>query len=147
MCGRPRKGECHCARRRARRAAPHSAGPSRRAVGRPRRGEPLLAASDQSFLEVGPEARQLVASAGQDQQERQGTREAQDQREELGHLEHRDAGRILDQRLAQHGGLAAAVAAERGAQAVVGIDLDYETVGQGGSMLMVTASGTAVKLG
>ena len=32
-----------------------------------------------------------------------------------------------------------------GADAVVGIDLDYETVG-GGSMLMVTASGTAVKL-
>lgn len=31
-----------------------------------------------------------------------------------------------------------------GANAVVGIDLDYETVGQGGSMLMVTVSGTAV---
>jgi uncharacterized protein YbjQ (UPF0145 family) len=30
---------------------------------------------------------------------------------------------------------------------VVGIDLDYETVGQGGSMLMVSASGTAVRLG
>jgi uncharacterized protein YbjQ (UPF0145 family) len=29
---------------------------------------------------------------------------------------------------------------------VVGIDLDYETVGNG-SMLMVTASGTAVRLG
>lgn len=28
--------------------------------------------------------------------------------------------------------------------AVVGIDLDYEVVGQGGSMLMVSASGTAV---
>ena len=27
------------------------------------------------------------------------------------------------------------------------VDLDYETVGQAGSMLMVTASGTAVKLG
>lgn len=37
-------------------------------------------------------------------------------------------------------------AASRGADAVVGIDLDYETVGQG-SMLMVTASGTAVRLG
>jgi uncharacterized protein YbjQ (UPF0145 family) len=36
--------------------------------------------------------------------------------------------------------------AERGADAVVGIDLDYETVGNG-SMLMVTASGTAVRLG
>ena len=34
-----------------------------------------------------------------------------------------------------------------GADAVVGVDIDYETVGQGGSMLMVTASGTAVKLG
>jgi uncharacterized protein YbjQ (UPF0145 family) len=39
------------------------------------------------------------------------------------------------------------VEAERlGADAVIGIDLDYETVGQG-SMLMVTASGTAVRLG
>lgn len=35
-------------------------------------------------------------------------------------------------------------AAEMGANAVVGIDLDYETVGANGSMLMVTASGTAV---
>lgn len=34
-----------------------------------------------------------------------------------------------------------------GADAVVGIDIDYEVLGQGGSMLMVTASGTAVKLG
>jgi uncharacterized protein YbjQ (UPF0145 family) len=34
----------------------------------------------------------------------------------------------------------------RGADAIVGIDLDYETVGNG-SMLMVTASGTAVRLG
>lgn len=40
----------------------------------------------------------------------------------------------------------AAEAADRGADAVVGIDLDYETVGNG-SMLMVTASGTAVRLG
>ena len=40
-----------------------------------------------------------------------------------------------------------AQAQELGADAVVGIDLDYETVGQGGSMLMVTASGTAVRLG
>jgi uncharacterized protein YbjQ (UPF0145 family) len=31
-----------------------------------------------------------------------------------------------------------------GANAVVGIDLDYETIGNGGSMLMVSASGTAV---
>jgi uncharacterized protein YbjQ (UPF0145 family) len=40
-----------------------------------------------------------------------------------------------------------AAAAALGADAVIGIDLDYETVGQGGSMLMVTASGTAVRLG
>lgn len=39
-----------------------------------------------------------------------------------------------------------AEAARLGADAVVGIDLDYETVGRNGSMLMVTCSGTAVKL-
>jgi uncharacterized protein YbjQ (UPF0145 family) len=33
-----------------------------------------------------------------------------------------------------------------GANAVVGIDLDYEVVGEGGSMLMVSVSGTAVIL-
>lgn len=33
-----------------------------------------------------------------------------------------------------------------GASAVIGVDLDYETLGQGGSMLMVVATGTAVKL-
>jgi uncharacterized protein YbjQ (UPF0145 family) len=32
-----------------------------------------------------------------------------------------------------------------GANAVIGVDLDYETLGQGGNMLMVSASGTAVK--
>jgi uncharacterized protein YbjQ (UPF0145 family) len=39
-------------------------------------------------------------------------------------------------------------AQERGATAVIGVDLDYETiqVGSGGGMLMVTASGTAVRL-
>lgn len=31
-----------------------------------------------------------------------------------------------------------------GANAVIGVDLDYETIGQNGSMLMVSASGTAV---
>ncbi len=31
-----------------------------------------------------------------------------------------------------------------GANAIVGIDLDYETLGSNGSMLMVSASGTAV---
>ena len=35
-------------------------------------------------------------------------------------------------------------AAQLGANAIVGIDLDYETVGANGGMLMVTASGTAV---
>jgi uncharacterized protein YbjQ (UPF0145 family) len=35
-------------------------------------------------------------------------------------------------------------AAALGANAVVGIDLDYEVVGQNGSMLMVSVSGTAV---
>lgn len=39
----------------------------------------------------------------------------------------------------------AAAAVELGGNAVVGVDIDYETVG--GSMLMVTASGTAVRLG
>jgi uncharacterized protein YbjQ (UPF0145 family) len=37
-----------------------------------------------------------------------------------------------------------AEAAALGANAIIGLDLDYETVGQSGSMLMVTASGTAV---
>ncbi len=35
-------------------------------------------------------------------------------------------------------------AREQGANAVVGIDLDYEVIGQNGTMLMVSASGTAV---
>jgi uncharacterized protein YbjQ (UPF0145 family) len=38
-------------------------------------------------------------------------------------------------------------ARERGANAVIGVDLDYETVGEKSSMLMVSASGTAVTLG
>lgn len=33
-----------------------------------------------------------------------------------------------------------------GADAIVGVDLDYEVVGKKGSMLMVSANGTAVKL-
>jgi Uncharacterized conserved protein len=37
-------------------------------------------------------------------------------------------------------------AQERGADAVLSVDVDYEVLGQGGNMLMVTASGTAVKL-
>jgi len=35
-------------------------------------------------------------------------------------------------------------AAQAGANAVVGIDVDYEVLGQANNMLMVTASGTAV---
>jgi uncharacterized protein YbjQ (UPF0145 family) len=35
----------------------------------------------------------------------------------------------------------------KGADAVVAVDLDYEVIGKEGSMLMVSASGTAVKLG
>jgi uncharacterized protein YbjQ (UPF0145 family) len=38
-----------------------------------------------------------------------------------------------------------AEARKRGADAIIGIDLDYETVSQG-TMLMVTASGTAEKI-
>ena len=37
-------------------------------------------------------------------------------------------------------------AQELGANAIVRIDIDYETVGQGGSMLMVAVSGTAVRI-
>lgn len=37
-------------------------------------------------------------------------------------------------------------ARDRGADAVVGIDVDYEVLGQGNNMLMVIASGTAVRL-
>ena len=32
-----------------------------------------------------------------------------------------------------------------GADAVIGVDLDYEVLGRGGSMLMVSANGTAVR--
>lgn len=38
-------------------------------------------------------------------------------------------------------------ARDAGANAVVGVDLDYETVGSNGSMLMVSVSGTAVTVG
>ena len=37
-------------------------------------------------------------------------------------------------------------AARLGANAVIGVDLAYETVGGSGSMLMVTATGTAVTI-
>ncbi len=33
-----------------------------------------------------------------------------------------------------------------GANAIVGVDIDYETLGSNGSMLMVTAAGTAVRI-
>ena len=52
-------------------------------------------------------------------------------------------GELIEARenaLHEMAGRAAAV----GANAVVGIDVDYEVLGQGGNMLMVTASGTAV---
>lgn len=41
-----------------------------------------------------------------------------------------------------------AEAKELGANAIIGVDLDYETIqmGQGGGMLMVSASGTAVSI-
>lgn len=35
-------------------------------------------------------------------------------------------------------------AASLGANAIIGVDLDYETIGQSGGMLMVSAAGTAV---
>ena len=38
-------------------------------------------------------------------------------------------------------------ASRLGADAVVGIDIDYEVLGENGGMLMVTASGTAVRMG
>ncbi|GAB54867.1 hypothetical protein GPUN_0728 [Glaciecola punicea ACAM 611] len=38
-------------------------------------------------------------------------------------------------------------AQQLGANAIVGVDLDYEVVGQKGSMLMVSISGTAVRIG
>ena len=37
-------------------------------------------------------------------------------------------------------------AARMGANAIVGVDIDYNTVGANGSMLMVVATGTAVVL-
>ncbi len=37
-------------------------------------------------------------------------------------------------------------AAQLGANGILGIDVDYEVVGQGGSMMMVSVSGTAVYL-
>ena len=42
-----------------------------------------------------------------------------------------------DQKIREYKGLVSG-------EAVVGVDIDYETVGQGGGMMMVTACGTAV---
>ena len=39
-----------------------------------------------------------------------------------------------------------AEATKLGANAVIGVDIDYEVIGKEGSMLMVTVSGTAVRL-
>lgn len=50
-----------------------------------------------------------------------------------------DARQIALRELEEH-------AVRLGANAVVGIDLDYEVIGQSGSMLMVSASGTAVRM-
>ncbi len=41
----------------------------------------------------------------------------------------------------------AAQAEELGADAVVGVDIDYEVLGEKNGMLMVSVSGTAVRLG
>lgn len=38
-------------------------------------------------------------------------------------------------------------ARERGADAILAMDIDYEVLGAGNGMLMVTCAGTAVKLG
>jgi uncharacterized protein YbjQ (UPF0145 family) len=40
-----------------------------------------------------------------------------------------------------------AEATRLGADAVIGVDIDYEVLGKTGSMLMVSVSGTAVRLG
>lgn len=37
-------------------------------------------------------------------------------------------------------------AARLGCNAVIGVDIDYETIGASGSMLMVSATGTAVRI-
>ena len=39
------------------------------------------------------------------------------------------------------------LAQQQGADAIVGIDIDYEVLGANNGMLMVTATGTAVKIG
>jgi len=62
----------------------------------------------------------------------------------------RSAGYEMSLREARDTAIAEMVseAEQKGADAVVGVDVDYESIqlGQGGSMLMVSASGTAVRL-
>ena len=60
----------------------------------------------------------------------------------------RSAGYERSLREARQTAIDEMVAEQAGADAVIGVDVDYESiqVGQGGSMLMVSASGTAVKL-
>ena len=38
-------------------------------------------------------------------------------------------------------------AREKGANAIIGVDIDYEVLGESNGMLMVSVSGTAVRLG
>lgn len=38
------------------------------------------------------------------------------------------------------------MAMEKGANAIIGLDLDFEVLGKNNSMLMITATGTAVKV-
>lgn len=54
-------------------------------------------------------------------------------------------GALKDARREAFGELEAE-ARDLGADAVVGVDIDYEVIGQSGSMLMVSVSGTAVRL-
>lgn len=54
-------------------------------------------------------------------------------------------GALRDARRQAFGELSAE-ATDLGADAVVGVDIDYEVIGQSGSMLMVSISGTAVRL-
>jgi uncharacterized protein YbjQ (UPF0145 family) len=51
-------------------------------------------------------------------------------------------GRAREQAMAEMRERAAAM----GANAVIGVDIDYEVLGKAGSMLMVSVSGTAVRL-
>ena len=60
----------------------------------------------------------------------------------------RSAGYERSLRQARETAIQEMVAEQAGADAVVGVDVDYESIqiGQGGSMLMVSTSGTAIRL-